>query len=80
MLGERYVIIPPPLKESRCRGPEADKKHCYITGGSAGLGKALAALLVKKGAHVTIVARDPGRLEAAEKELKVSPSKFSFIR
>lgn len=57
-------------------GLGADKKHCYITGGSAGLGKALAALLVKKGAHVTIVARDPGRLEAAEKELKVRPSTF----
>jgi short-subunit dehydrogenase len=38
------------------------------------LGRALAALLAKKGAHVTIVARDPGRLEAAEKELKVRPS------
>jgi hypothetical protein len=52
----------------------ADEKHCYITGGSAGLGKALAVILVKRGAHVTIVARDPTRLGQAEEELKVRPS------
>jgi hypothetical protein len=36
--------------------------------------------LVKRGAHVTIVARDPKRLRAAEEELKVRPSPLSFQR
>jgi len=39
--------------------------HIYITGGSTGLGLALAMLLTKKGAHVSIVARDKGKLEKA---------------
>jgi 3-dehydrosphinganine reductase len=39
-------------------------KFCYIPGGSAGLGKALAEELVRRGAHVVIVAR--GAARAAE--------------
>lgn len=40
-------------------------KHVVITGGSSGIGKSLATLLVKDGALVTIIARDPKRLEEA---------------
>ncbi|KAH9938200.1 oxidoreductase [Fomitopsis serialis] len=40
-------------------------RHCYITGGSSGLGLALAILLTKKGAHVSIVARNEERLQKA---------------
>lgn len=47
-------------------------KHCYITGGSSGLGKALAERLVKQGAHVTIVGRDTKKAEGVVKKLKVS--------
>jgi hypothetical protein len=43
---------------------------CYVTGGSAGLGKALAIHLVKAGAHVTIVARDLKKLHEVEMELQ----------
>ncbi|TEB20975.1 oxidoreductase [Coprinellus micaceus] len=56
-----------------------DGKHCYVTGGSAGLGLALAKLLVTKGAHVSIVARDQGRLDKSLEEmeaLRVSPSQI----
>ncbi|KAJ4490053.1 oxidoreductase [Lentinula aciculospora] len=52
-------------------------KHCYVTGGSSGLGLAVAKLLVLKGAHVSIVSRDAQRLENAMKELeavRISPS------
>jgi hypothetical protein len=49
----------------------ADPKHCYITGGSSGLGRALAEELVRKGADVTIVARDPRKLAETELALKV---------
>ncbi|KAF7355370.1 3-ketodihydrosphingosine reductase TSC10 [Mycena sanguinolenta] len=45
-------------------------KHCYITGGSSGLGKALAILLTQKGAHVSIVARDEQKLRSALDELE----------
>ncbi|KAK2466259.1 hypothetical protein APHAL10511_001901 [Amanita phalloides] len=40
-------------------------KHCYVTGGSAGLGLSLATELAKQGAHVSIVARNEDRLQKA---------------
>lgn len=46
-------------------------QHCYITGGSAGLGLSLAILLTKKGADVSIVARNKERLDKALAELEV---------
>jgi 3-dehydrosphinganine reductase len=45
-------------------------KHVYITGGSQGLGLALAKLLAKKGANISIVARTQSKLDAALKELE----------
>lgn len=39
--------------------------HAVVTGGSSGLGLALATRLASRGTDVTLVARDPGRLEAA---------------
>ncbi|CAG8573941.1 11296_t:CDS:10 [Ambispora leptoticha] len=47
-------------------------KHAYITGGSTGLGKALAVLLAKKGASVTIVARDRIKLDTALEEINAA--------
>ncbi|KAI7876722.1 NAD(P)-binding protein [Lichtheimia hyalospora FSU 10163] len=47
-------------------------KHCFITGGSTGLGKALAIELVKKGANVTIVARRQSELDKAAKEIEAN--------
>lgn len=47
-------------------------KHCYIGGGSEGLGLALAIQLVEKGAHVTILSRSQLKLDLAMKELEVS--------
>ena len=45
---------------------------CYVTGGSSGLGRALAKDLLKMGAAgVTVVARDLKRLQETEEELKV---------
>lgn len=41
-----------------------------MTGGSAGLGLALAILLTKKGADVSIVARNKERLQAALDEME----------
>ncbi|KAL7747906.1 3-dehydrosphinganine reductase [Sorochytrium milnesiophthora] len=44
-------------------------KHCYITGGTAGLGLELAKQLVQMGAHVTVVARRRPLLDAALEQM-----------
>jgi len=41
----------------------------YITGGSSGIGLELARLMVSKGAHVALFARNPEKLERACKEI-----------
>ncbi|EGO03057.1 hypothetical protein SERLA73DRAFT_131545 [Serpula lacrymans var. lacrymans S7.3] len=53
--------------------------HIYITGGSQGLGLALAILVAKKGAHVSIVARNQINLDKALIQLEAvrqSPSQL----
>ncbi len=40
--------------------------HALITGGSSGIGLALARQLAQQGYHIAIVARDPARLAAAQ--------------
>jgi len=49
---------------------ELHDKTFAITGGSAGLGYALAELLVAEGARVAIFARDPDRIAAAAERLR----------
>ena len=44
-------------------------RHAIVTGGSAGIGLAIARRLVALGAGVTLVARDRERLDAAAREL-----------
>ncbi|KAI0343504.1 oxidoreductase [Trametopsis cervina] len=54
-------------------------KHCYVTGGTSGLGLSLALLLAKRGAHVSIVARDNVRISKALIQLegaRQSPSQL----
>lgn len=49
----------------------AQGKHVLITGGSQGLGLALAELLASDGADVTICARSKDKLEKAVDQIKV---------
>ena len=46
-------------------------QHCYVTGGSTGLGLALSVLLAQQGADVSIVARNENNLKAAIEKLAV---------
>ncbi|KAG5894924.1 hypothetical protein JTB14_008883 [Gonioctena quinquepunctata] len=45
-------------------------KHVVITGGSSGIGKSLAIIAAKQGAHVTIIARNLDKLENTQTEIK----------
>lgn len=45
-------------------------RRAAVTGGSRGIGKAIARELALEGAHVAILARDPARLEATAAELR----------
>ena len=45
-------------------------KHVVITGGSSGIGKAIASQVLKEGAVVTLVARDETKLTRARSELR----------
>ncbi|EIN05672.1 oxidoreductase [Punctularia strigosozonata HHB-11173 SS5] len=48
------------------------QKHCYVTGASSGLGLKLAVKLAERGAHVTLVARNQERLDAALKQVEAA--------
>ncbi|HLP87500.1 MAG TPA: SDR family oxidoreductase [Nostocaceae cyanobacterium] len=45
-------------------------KHAIITGGSSGIGKAIASLLIQTGANVSIIARNQTKLNSTQKELE----------
>ena len=44
-------------------------KHAIITGGSSGIGKAVAKLLASEGANISIIARDADKLNDAQQEI-----------
>ena len=48
-----------------------NQQHAIITGGSSGIGKAVAKLLVQEGASVSIIARNEEKLHQAQAELDV---------
>lgn len=58
-------------------------QHAIITGGSSGIGKAVAKLLAQQGANLTLIARDRTKLEHAKQEIeavKVNSSQIvSFV-
>lgn len=60
---------------------ESDQRqHCYIGGGSEGLGLSLACQLAERGAHVTIISRSQSKLDKALELVKVSPRRSSVLR
>jgi retinol dehydrogenase 14 len=45
-------------------------KYCLVTGANSGIGKEIALGLLKMGAHVTMLCRDPGRGKAALEDIR----------
>jgi 3-dehydrosphinganine reductase len=46
-----------------------EQQHVIITGGSSGIGKAIALKLARAGAHISIISRTPSTLDAAKAEI-----------
>ena len=57
-----------------------DEKVIAITGGTDGLGLALAEVLVEEGARVAVCGRDPDRLASAEERLRASGGDVVAVR
>jgi NAD(P)-dependent dehydrogenase (short-subunit alcohol dehydrogenase family) len=54
---------------------ELDGKRALVTGGSRGIGKAIARVLASEGAHVAIAARDAGRMELGAADIAAAPGR-----
>ena len=57
------------LKEGNAMDLGLHDKHAIVTGGSRGIGKAIARELAREGVDVAIVARNKADLETAAREL-----------
>jgi 3-dehydrosphinganine reductase len=56
----------------RCSAMAVRFDHALVTGGSSGIGRAVAELLVARGGAVSLIARDAARLHAAQRELRAA--------
>jgi len=67
-LVNRYKLI----QQRRCKQTVQDLKgkHVMITGGSSGIGKAVATAFARRGANVSILARNAQKLSEAAGEIK----------
>uniref|UniRef100_M0ZYK0 Short-chain dehydrogenase n=1 Tax=Solanum tuberosum TaxID=4113 RepID=M0ZYK0_SOLTU len=61
-----FIVRPHPVKVP------IKNRHVFITGGSSGIGLALAQQAASEGAKVSILARNIGRLEDAKESIRLS--------
>src|SRR4051812_32332211 len=66
-LGNKIAVTPPGREGAMDLGLQG--KHAVVTGGSRGIGKAIARELAREGVDVAIVARNQADLEATAREL-----------
>lgn len=71
IIGAMLVVLPRPSVIRSLSG-----KHVFITGGSKGIGRALAVECARQGAHITIVARNLNQLTEARQELEQLAIRF----
>src|ERR1700682_2196762 len=62
------IAVPPPTGEN-AMDLGLQGKHAIVTGGSRGIGKAIARELAREGVDVAIVARNKTDLDATAREL-----------
>jgi len=58
---------------------QLNDKHVLITGGSRGIGYACAEEFLREGCSVSIVGRDPARLEASCAKLDPTRERVTFV-
>jgi NAD(P)-dependent dehydrogenase (short-subunit alcohol dehydrogenase family) len=63
--------LPGATARARLAVPTLQNKTCIVTGGSQGIGAAIASRFVSEGAHVTIVGRKPETLKETFAEISV---------
>ncbi|MQL78971.1 hypothetical protein Taro_011385, partial [Colocasia esculenta] len=66
ILALSVIIFPHPVKVP-IKG-----RHVFVTGGSSGIGLAMARQAAAEGARVSILARDQSKLEAAREEIRIA--------
>jgi NAD(P)-dependent dehydrogenase (short-subunit alcohol dehydrogenase family) len=66
--GRRWQAAAPNREESMTQGSMSGK-HALVTGGTTGIGHAIAEALIGAGARVMISGQDPKRVKAAEQRL-----------
>ena len=64
-----------PTREENAMDLGLQGKHAIVTGGSRGIGKAIARELAREGVDVAIVARDKADLEATARELSAETNR-----
>lgn len=67
------------LSSKNCGRFKLTGRHVLITGGSSGIGLATAVEAARRGARVTIVARDEQRLQAAAVQIRLYGSKCNTV-